>query len=237
MATKKAAAKSAPNQLVEMRAPDSLTPYANNAKIHDDSNVSKIAESIRTFGFTIPILVDEDGVVIAGHGRLLAAKQLKMAEVPTIVARGWTEPMRRAYTIRDNTLAESSAWDFETLKLELADLTSNFDFGLAELGFDDSFLTSTALDLDIDLGGAVPAETLTPSPAPAATVMAVSPEAAARAEFKPELAPTTQHREVTDAQVVSAEQRLTDAPAQKAQQDLIDAMCPGCGHEFYVSRT
>jgi ParB-like chromosome segregation protein Spo0J len=107
-----------PATKVEMRAVDLVLPYARNARSHPEAQVGQIAASMRRFGFTIPMLVAEDGTVISGHGRLLAAQRLGLAEVPVMVARGWSEEDRRVYCLADNRLAETSVWDPETLALE-----------------------------------------------------------------------------------------------------------------------
>lgn len=122
---------------VEVLPIDDLVPYENNSRKHPDAQIEQIANSIRKFGFTMPILIDEAGTLIAGHGRLEAAKRLGMTEVPVIVARGWSEDDARAYTIADNRLAETSEWDKDLLRIEIEDLLGagyEMDF----LGFDDA---------------------------------------------------------------------------------------------------
>ncbi|MFZ6762225.1 site-specific DNA-methyltransferase [Pseudoroseomonas sp. WGS1072] len=99
-----------------------LTPYARNARTHSDAQVAQIAASIREWGWTVPVLVDESGTIIAGHGRVLAAQRLGLAEVPVMVARGWSEAKRRAYVLADNKLALNAGWDEAMLRAELADL-------------------------------------------------------------------------------------------------------------------
>lgn len=114
-----------------------LVPYARNARKHSDEQVAKIARSIREFGWTNPVLVNEAGGIIAGHGRVLAAQSLGIREVPVIVAVGWTDAQQRAYVIADNKLALEAGWDRETLALEFAELAAlNFDLTLT--GFDDA---------------------------------------------------------------------------------------------------
>src|SRR5437764_1498098 len=93
-----------PADRVERWALDRLIPYARNARQHSDAQVGQIAASIREWGWTIPILADEDGGLIAGHGRVLAARKLGLAEVPVMVARGWSEAQKRAYILADNKL-------------------------------------------------------------------------------------------------------------------------------------
>ena len=107
-----------------------LIPYARNARTHSDAQIAQIAASIREWGWTTPILVDEDGTVLAGHGRLAAARQLQMHDVPVIIASGWSDAKRRAYILADNKLALNSGWDDQILALELADLGSEFDLNL-----------------------------------------------------------------------------------------------------------
>ena len=120
---------------------DDLIPYINNSRTHDSNQVKQIASSIKEFGFTNPLLIDEDGGIIAGHGRLMAADLLGIDEVPTITLVGLTEAQRKAYVIADNQLALNAGWDLDTLKVELDRLTE-LDFDVDLLGFDDDFLSS-----------------------------------------------------------------------------------------------
>ncbi len=113
---------------------NTLIPYANNSRMHDDAQVAQIAASIKEFGFRNPILVDGVGI-IAGHGRLLAARKLGLDKVPTIDCSDMTETQKKAYIIADNKLALNSGWDNELLSLELQELDSN-GFNLEVLGFD-----------------------------------------------------------------------------------------------------
>jgi len=116
---------------------DSLIPYARNSRTHSDAQVDKIAASIKEFGFLNPVIVDGDNGIIAGHGRIMAAKKLGMDEVPTVEASHLTDAQRRAYVIADNRLALDAGWDDEMLRLEFAELEG--------LGFD---LELTGFDLD-----------------------------------------------------------------------------------------
>ena len=114
---------------------DELIPYARNARTHSDAQVAQIAASIREFGFTNPILVDGERGVIAGHGRLLAARKLGLAKVPTIELSHLSPAQRRAYVLADNKLALIAGWDEDLLRIELTDLQlEGFDLGLT--GFD-----------------------------------------------------------------------------------------------------
>ena len=112
-----------------------LVPYARNSRTHSDEQIGQIAASIKEWGWTTPVLVDEGGSIIAGHGRILAAQRLKMTEVPVMVAKGWSDAKKRAYIIADNKLAMNAGWDNEMLSLELADL-QGMDFDLELTGFD-----------------------------------------------------------------------------------------------------
>ena len=112
-----------------------LIPYARNARTHSDAQVAQIAASIVEFGFTNPILVDADLGVIAGHGRLLAARRLGMTEVPTLELGHLTPAQRRAYVLADNRLALSAGWDVDMLRIELGELQAD-GFDLALTGFD-----------------------------------------------------------------------------------------------------
>jgi ParB-like chromosome segregation protein Spo0J len=112
-----------------------LIPYARNARTHSDAQIAQIAGSIREFGFTNPVLIDEKGGIIAGHGRVLGARQLDMTQVPTITLTGLTEAQRRAYVIADNKLALNAGWDPELLRLELGELNlGGFDLSLTGFG-------------------------------------------------------------------------------------------------------
>ena len=105
---------------------DDLIPYALNSRTHSDEQVAQLAASIREFGFTNPVLIDEDNNLIAGHGRLLAARKLKMDWVPAIIVDGMDERKRRALVIADNKLALNAGWDEDALRVELEDLAGDF---------------------------------------------------------------------------------------------------------------
>src|SRR5262245_22305140 len=113
-----------------------LRPDARNARAHPKQQIDQIVASIRQFGFVNPILADPDGHVIAGHGRLLAAKAMGLTEVPTIHLRGLSETQKRALRIADNKIALGARWDLDVLKMELAELGSfDLDFDLSVTGF------------------------------------------------------------------------------------------------------
>ena len=122
-----------------------LVPYARNARLHSPHQVDQIAASIREFGWTVPVLVDEEGGIIAGHGRVLAAKKLGIDAVPVMVARGWSEAQRRAYVLADNKLTLNGEWDAELLKIELKDLqAADYDLGIT--GFSKDELAKLLID-------------------------------------------------------------------------------------------
>lgn len=120
---------------VTYRDINGLIPYVNNSRTHSDEQVKQVAASIREFGFTNPVLIDENSTVIAGHGRIMAANLLGLAKVPTITLAGLTDAQKKAYVIADNKLALNAGWDEELLKVELQGL-KDLDFDLNLLGFD-----------------------------------------------------------------------------------------------------
>tara|TARA_Y100000310_G_scaffold304804_1_gene344332 strand:+ start:1992 stop:3221 length:1230 start_codon:yes stop_codon:yes gene_type:complete len=122
-----------------------LIPYASNSRIHSEEQVAQIAASIKEFGFTNPILTDGDKGVIAGHGRLLAARKLGMETVPTIELSHLTENQRKAHIIADNKLALNAGWDMEMLSLEMGDLQDD-GFDLSLIGFDEDELANIFVD-------------------------------------------------------------------------------------------
>lgn len=124
---------------VEQRAVSALIPYARNSRTHSDDQVAQIAASIREFGWTNPILVDGANGIVAGHGRLMAARKLGLDEVPCIVLDSLTDTQKRALVIADNKLALNAGWDEQMLALEIADLASE-DFDLSLMGFSDDEL-------------------------------------------------------------------------------------------------
>ena len=143
-----------PAAQVEMWQVADLVPYAKNARQHPPEQIDQIAASMERFGFTIPMLVAEDGTIIAGHGRLMAAAQLGLAEVPVMVARGWSEEDRRLYTLADNRLAEIAEWDPEMLRIEIGELRE--DFGIEDMsliGFSAEDLAEILPDALIDTTG------------------------------------------------------------------------------------
>ena len=131
---------------IEQISIDALIPYARNSRTHSDAQVAQIAASIREFGFTNPVLIDKDGGIIAGHGRVMGARKLGLTEVPCIRLAHLTDTQKRAYIIADNKLALNAGWDEELLAVEFSDLLSE--------GF------------DLELTGFAPGETSTPDFAP-----------------------------------------------------------------------
>jgi ParB-like chromosome segregation protein Spo0J len=128
------------NLAIEYRPIDNLIPYARNARTHSEQHVAQIAASIKEFGWTNPVLVDGANGLIAGHGRVLAARELGMTEVPCVELAGLSAAQRRAYILADNKLALNAGWDDTLLSLELGDLKdAGFDLGL--VGFSDGELT------------------------------------------------------------------------------------------------
>ena len=126
---------------ITQRSVSDLIPYARNSRTHSDEQVAQIAASIKEFGWTNPILVDAEGVVIAGHGRLMAARKLGYTEVPTIELSEMTETQKKAYVIADNRLALNAGWDNEMLTIELNELLAD-GYALDILGFETNELNA-----------------------------------------------------------------------------------------------
>lgn len=134
---------------IEYKNTDSLIPYVNNSRTHSDEQVTQVASSIKEFGFTNPILIDEQGGIIAGHGRLMAANKLGLEQVPTITLVGLSEAQRKAYVIADNQLALNSGWDLDMLRVEFERL-EELDFDLSLIGFEDD-VVEKLLDIDAEM--------------------------------------------------------------------------------------
>ena len=126
---------------LELIAIDKLIPYANNARTHSDDQIKKIQASLREFGFVNPVLIDKDCGIIAGHGRVEAAKREGITEVPCVWVEHLTEAQKKAYILADNRLAELASWDMDLVDSELADLEA-IDFEISITGFE---------PIDIDL--------------------------------------------------------------------------------------
>jgi hypothetical protein len=123
-----------PSENIELRRVDELVPYVNNARMHSLEQVEQIAASITEWGWTTPVLVDEDGGIIAGHGRVLAALKLNIPQVPTMTALGWSDEQKKAYIIADNQIPQNAEWNDELLAVELGDLR-DVGFNLDLLGW------------------------------------------------------------------------------------------------------
>lgn len=125
----------------------SLVPYARNSRTHSDYQINQICSSIEEFGFTNPVLIDGDGGIVAGHGRVMAAQKLGMEEVPAIVLESLTPEQKKAYVIADNKLALNAGWDLEMLKLEFEDMQS-LGLDLSLTGFGDGEIAQITLDIE-----------------------------------------------------------------------------------------
>ena len=134
-----------PADKVERRKTDSLVPYARNSRTHSEQQVSQIAASIKEWGWTTPVLIDEEGGIIAGHGRVLAAQKLGIDEVPTMAATGWTKAQKQAYVLADNQLPQNAGWDMDLLSVEMKDLDAE-GFDLSLMGFNDDMMADMLKD-------------------------------------------------------------------------------------------
>lgn len=139
-----------PADHVERWSIERLVPYARNARTHNDAQVAQLAASIREWGWTVPVLVDETGMLIAGHGRVLAARKLGLTEAPVMVARGWSEAQKRAYVLADNKLALNAGWDQDLLAVEVADL-QDMAFDTQLIGFSGIELADLFIKTEVGL--------------------------------------------------------------------------------------
>ena len=138
---------------IEYRKVSELLPYARNARTHSDAQVSQLAASIKEFGFNNPVAIDADGMILCGHGRVMAAQKLGLAQVPTVCLSHLTDIQKKAYILADNKLALNAGWDNELLKLELQELKlEGLDLDLT--GFSDTdldFLNEEEENTDLDV--------------------------------------------------------------------------------------
>ena len=143
---------------IEQFKVDELIPYVNNSRTHTDQQIAQIASSIKEFGWTNPILVDGDKGIIAGHGRLLAARKLQMDKVPVIQLAHLTENQKKALIIADNKLALNAGWDIEVLKIELSELSAmeieltGFSAGELKGLFDEDEDNEKSGEMDLNVG-------------------------------------------------------------------------------------
>lgn len=120
----------------ELRNVDDLIPYARNARTHSPEQVNKLAGSIKEFGFLNPVVISEDGGILAGHGRVLAAQKLGLKQVPCVIENHLSDIQKKAYILADNRLALDAGWDEEMLAFELKEITNNVDFDIDVIGFE-----------------------------------------------------------------------------------------------------
>jgi ParB-like chromosome segregation protein Spo0J len=130
-----------PADRTERRKVSDLVPYARNARTHSASQVAQIADSIKQWGWTVPVLIGADNGIIAGHGRVEAAKLLGFEEVPVVVAEGWSPEQRRAYILADNQLPQNAGWDFDLVAQELSEL-DDAGFDVTQIGFSTAEMTA-----------------------------------------------------------------------------------------------
>jgi DNA modification methylase len=146
---------------IEVLKIDKLIPYARNSRTHSPEQIKQIAASIREFGFTNPILIDEKDTIIAGHGRVSAAEKLDMDELPCIRFTHLSEAQKKAYRIADNKLALNAGWTDDMLKLDLEELRDKFKFDIDVIGFSEQeldalFVNKEVVEDDFDVDAAIP---------------------------------------------------------------------------------
>ncbi len=144
-----AAKKKSMNRQVQERSIDSITGYERNARTHSEVQVRQIMASVREFGWTNPVLIDEKAGIIAGHARVEAARRLGLDPVPCIELDGLTEAQKRAYVIADNKLALNAGWNEDLLRMELLDL-QGLDYNLDLLGFDPEEMADLTMGPDVN---------------------------------------------------------------------------------------
>ncbi|MBP98995.1 hypothetical protein CMK18_23845 [Candidatus Poribacteria bacterium] len=130
---------------------EKLTPYVNNSRQHNLEQVNQVAASIKEFGFTNPVLIDNQDTIIAGHCRVMAAKKLELKKIPVVVLSDLSPAQRKAYVVADNQLALNAMWDFTKLSNEIEFLNEE-EFNLDLLGFSESFLESLKITPDTEEG-------------------------------------------------------------------------------------
>ena len=133
---------------IEQLAIETLTPYKNNARVHSPEQIKQIANSIKEFGFNVPVLIDKDNIIISGHGRVEAARRINLKTIPTIKIEHLTEEQKKAYIIADNQIALNSEWDISLLSSELKELDDKID--LSNLGFDQKELAELLKAEEVD---------------------------------------------------------------------------------------
>jgi ParB-like chromosome segregation protein Spo0J len=137
-----------PSDKVQRRKISELIPYARNARTHSDEQVAQLAASIKEWGWTTPVLIDEAGEIIAGHGRVMAARKLGIEEIPTMTATGWSKAQKQAYVLADNQLPQNAGWDMDLLKIEMQDLGED-GFDIDIIGFHPSELNFDEIDYSV----------------------------------------------------------------------------------------
>lgn len=127
---------------------DKLSPYEMNAKVHNDVQVGKIVKSLKEFGWVSPVIIDENNMILAGHGRVMAAKKCGIENVPCVKVSGLTDMQKKAYILADNKLSEDADWDFSKLKAELESLVENgYDSSLSGFSFDKNDFDYSLIDI------------------------------------------------------------------------------------------
>jgi len=195
-----------------------LTYYDKNPRKHPASQIKQLASSINKYGFTVPLIIDENDMVLAGHGRLQAAHELGIEDVNCVVVNGLSESDKRAYVIADNRISDLSDWNWDRLMSELRDFALDDDFDWEDIGFGD-------VDISELLADVLPEESNEPAP-----LEVVAP----KEPYKPNVAPTQSVSEVHGGDLDKAGKKLELDNSEQARSDDLQVACPSCFHEFVV---
>lgn len=207
---------------IENKNVSEIIPYENNPRLNRDA-VELVMTSITEFGFQIPIILDKNNVIVAGHTRWEAAKRLGLAEVPTIVSENLSESQVKAFRIMDNKSAEAAQWDMDKLRVEIDDL-SNLDCDLSNIGFSEEEIADIYYVQDDDLP-------FDPTHKSMNDRDSRDSRGSGEPSFTPALEPVMSKREVTDRDLDHAKHKLEIGQENKKVMDVI---CPECYAEFEI---
>jgi len=207
-----------------------LTAYDRNARIHPEEQIRGLMKSISDYGWLIPVVVDKDGIIVSGHGRIMAAERLGRTEVPVVRAEHLTPDQIKGFRIADNRLPELGDTDLEMIKLDIDDLKIGGMSDFSGLGFSEVDLSELGAELPDDGRHYEPGPAPAPAPTPYPSARPSGPTAPPT-EYRPNLAPPTASPEVKPSDIAAGAQRLETA-FQKPPETATVVVCPHCGEEF-----